>query len=119
MSHEFPDTNTASAQVRNVLRTATTHYAECIRSHRERLGRSLRIVAHEAGTSKAHLWNMETGRSGNPSISTLLGLACALEINPHELFAAAVLDQPGVRVEIRNNIENIPDVEITVTGDRS
>lgn len=75
-----------------------THLGDCIKSNRSRLDRSLQIVADEAGMTKAHVWSLEAGRCKNPTVATVLGLACALEINPHELFAAALLDQPGVRV---------------------
>lgn len=38
-------------------------------------GKSLQEVADAVGASKAHIWDMETGRSKNPSIELLLKLA--------------------------------------------
>ncbi|MBR2535735.1 MAG: helix-turn-helix domain-containing protein [Hyphomicrobium sp.] len=38
-------------------------------------GKSLQEVADAVGASKAHVWDMETGRSKNPSIELLLKLA--------------------------------------------
>lgn len=38
-------------------------------------GKSLQDVADAVGASKAHIWDMETGRSKNPSIELLLKLS--------------------------------------------
>lgn len=58
---------------------------------------SLQDVAEIAGVSKACVWDIERGHSNNPTVGTLLGIACALEINPNILAALAFADQPGVR----------------------
>jgi transcriptional regulator with XRE-family HTH domain len=57
---------------------------------------SLRIVADEAKLTKAHVWELEKGLSRNPCVSTLFGLAEALEVTPFILAAAAFEDLPGV-----------------------
>ena len=57
---------------------------------------SLQDVADIAAISKPHVWQIEKGSSTNPSVATLLGLACALEISPIILFSICLEDQPGV-----------------------
>lgn len=45
---------------------------------RLRKGKSLQDLADEIGASKAHVWDLETGRSKNPTIELLAKLAQAL-----------------------------------------
>ena len=42
---------------------------------RFREGESLQRLADSVNASKAHIWELETGKSGNPSIELLLRLA--------------------------------------------
>ena len=42
---------------------------------RMRKGQSLQRVADAVGSSKAHIWELETGKSANPSITLLTRLA--------------------------------------------
>lgn len=42
---------------------------------RERRGVSLQAVADQCGCTKAHLWEMENGRSDNPTLKLLRRLA--------------------------------------------
>lgn len=42
---------------------------------RMRKGQSLQQVADAVGSSKAHIWELETGRSANPSVALLTRLA--------------------------------------------
>lgn len=42
---------------------------------RRRKGQSLQQVADAVGSSKAHIWELETGKSKNPSIESLTKLA--------------------------------------------
>lgn len=51
---------------------------------------SLQNVADGAGVTKAHVWELEKGRTRNPKVNTLVGLAKALKLNPVELFKAAM-----------------------------
>lgn len=51
---------------------------------------SLQKLADLAGLRKAHVWELEKGRSDNPSVSTLVGLGNALDVPPDELFRAAM-----------------------------
>ena len=40
-------------------------------------GESLQQTADAAGVSKAHIWDLETGKSANPSMELLTSLASA------------------------------------------
>lgn len=42
---------------------------------RKRKGESLQNVADAVGASKAHIWELETGKSKNPSLDLLVALA--------------------------------------------
>jgi transcriptional regulator with XRE-family HTH domain len=48
-------------------------------------GKSLQELADEVGASKAHIWDLETGRSKNPSIELLTKLANALKASIADL----------------------------------
>jgi transcriptional regulator with XRE-family HTH domain len=52
---------------------------------------SLQDVAERVGISKAHVWNLEKGLSGNPSMELVLKLA--------ELFRVRVADRVGENPE--------------------
>lgn len=49
--------------------------ADRLRELRSRTKESLQQVADAVGVSKAHVWELETGRSQNPSIDILRALA--------------------------------------------
>jgi transcriptional regulator with XRE-family HTH domain len=51
---------------------------------------SLQKVADAADLSKAHVWDIETGRHTNPSVNALVGLGSALGVSAVELFRAAL-----------------------------
>jgi len=48
--------------------------------------RSLQQVADAVGASKAHIWDMETGKSKNPSIDLLTKLAKCFDVSIAELI---------------------------------
>jgi transcriptional regulator with XRE-family HTH domain len=52
---------------------------------RIRKGLSLQELADRVNSSKAHIWDLETGRSKNPSIDLLTNLAKALEVSIADL----------------------------------
>jgi transcriptional regulator with XRE-family HTH domain len=73
-------------------------FCELIRYWREHAGLSLSEAAAKIGITKAHLWDMETGRSRNPTIKTLSGLAAAYGADlPHlaQCAADALTPNPG------------------------
>jgi transcriptional regulator with XRE-family HTH domain len=69
-----------------------TKLGTIILQRRTKLGMSLQKVAGEAGITKTHVWDIETGRSRNPTIKTLLGLATALQVSTIKLCVAALKD---------------------------
>lgn len=48
--------------------------------------KSLQEVADDVGASKAHIWDMETGKSRNPSIALLTKLAKCFDVSVAELI---------------------------------
>ena len=70
------------ANIREIL-------AQNLREHRRKLGITQPELAERAGLSIHHIAMIEIGRRF-PSPGVLDKLAAALDINPHELFAAAV-----------------------------
>jgi DNA-binding XRE family transcriptional regulator len=56
------------------------------------LGLSLQEVADRAGITKSHMWEIEQGRSANPTIRTVYGLSKALGIPFVSLAAGALND---------------------------
>ena len=54
---------------------------EKLRALRVKRGDSLQDVADAIGASKAHVWELETGRSKNPSIDLLSRLAGHYEVS--------------------------------------
>ena len=47
----------------------------CLKQLRIRKGESLQQIASAVSVSKAHVWDLETGKSANPSVELLLRLA--------------------------------------------
>ena len=69
--------------------------ANILAARRQALGLSLQKAATAAGITKAHLREMERGKSANPCVSTLAGLGAALKVSPDALFSAALRDGVG------------------------
>lgn len=57
-----------------------------LRKHRERTRKSLQQVAEDVGASKAHIWELETGRAKNPSIELLTKLAKTFDVSVSDLI---------------------------------
>jgi transcriptional regulator with XRE-family HTH domain len=62
-----------------------------LRKHRERTRKSLQQVADDVGASKAHIWELETGRAKNPSIDLLTKLAKSFDVSVSDLIG----ENPG------------------------
>lgn len=60
--------------------------ADKLKILRTRKRKSLQEVADAIGASKAHIWDLETGRAKNPSIELLTGLAKCFEVSVAELI---------------------------------
>lgn len=52
-----------------------------MRELREARGLSLQALADRAGIAKSHAWEIEQGRSRNPTIGTAVGIARALGVS--------------------------------------
>ena len=50
-------------------------FGEKIKQLRSDRGESLQVVADAVGISKAHIWELERGRTNNPTVSTVKALA--------------------------------------------
>lgn len=59
---------------------------ENMRARRKALGMSLQAVGDLAGTSKAHIWDLEKGNSVNPSITMLVRICAALRTNLNDIL---------------------------------
>jgi transcriptional regulator with XRE-family HTH domain len=98
-------------------RAAVPHYggfvglADNIRKHRERSKKSLQDVADGVGASKAHIWEIETGRSKNPSIDLLSKISSFLGVSVAELMGENPRgeDEPEEIVAMYRDLKNLTD----------
>ena len=60
--------------------------ASKIKELRLKKKKSLQDVADNVGASKAHIWDLETGKSSNPSIELLTKLAKCFDVSVAELI---------------------------------
>ena len=72
--------------------TAKLSMRKMIVDERARLKLSLQDVADRAGITKSHMWELEQGRSINPTVRTVHGLAKALGIPFVSMAAGAIND---------------------------
>ena len=61
---------------------------------RQKANVSLQHVADAVGVSKAHIWELEKGRSANPSFDLVQKLATFFCVKPEELIGAAEVPPP-------------------------
>ncbi len=71
-----------------------SHMGPFIRQRRKGLRLSLQDVADRCGCTKSHVWELENGRTTNPTISTALALCRALQCNLNSLLGIDV-SQPN------------------------
>lgn len=57
-----------------------------LRELRLKKGKSLQQVADNVGASKAHIWDLETGKSKNPSIDLLKKLSRCFDVSVADLI---------------------------------
>lgn len=76
---------------------------------REGAGLSLSQAANRVGMTKAHLHDLESGRSGNPTARTIYRLAKALRVRGQDLLSALFLDygQPSEGTEAAATVEPV------------
>jgi transcriptional regulator with XRE-family HTH domain len=73
----------------------TTDFGYSIREAREAEGHSLSKAANLVGISKAHLWELESGGSRNPTIQVIAALAAAYGLDLGALAREAAATAPG------------------------
>lgn len=90
--------------------------ADRIKAFRMKKKLSLQELADSAGVSKAHIWDLETGRSKNPSMDLLIKLANKLEIAVVDLVG----ENPGAEEEgsrvlgMYRELKNLSDRDLDV-----
>lgn len=60
---------------------------------RVKKGLSLQDVADKVGASKAHIWDLETGRSKNPTMELIIGLAKCFGVSVADLLGENPSDE--------------------------
>ena len=70
-----------------------TPFARSLRALRERKGVTLRDVAGAVGTSRTHIWQLETGRRTNPTLDLLKRLGAYFEVSLSVLVGEASAPQ--------------------------
>lgn len=68
-------------------------FAQILRRVRSKSGLSLSEAARRAGMTKAHLWQLEDGRSDNPTAKTLKALADLYSVSACTLLRAAMKEK--------------------------
>lgn len=82
---------------------------------RQKSGESLQQVAEAIGISKAHVWELEKGRSKNPSFELVRKLAKHFGVSIDELIGAA--DEPdAARLQVERVHRGLEDLS---EGDRA
>lgn len=77
-----------------------------LRTYRMKKGLSLQKLADAVGASKAHIYELETGRSANPSLTLLTALSRELEVSIKTLVGESgeisESDKPELEVLFRD-----------------
>lgn len=81
--------------------------ADKLRNLRSKSKESLQAVADAIGVSKAHVWELETGRSQNPSIDMLQRLAKHFGVTVAYLADAQPLEKARAESFFRRNQDRI------------
>ncbi len=75
---------------------------------------SLQDVATEVGVSKAHVWNLETGRTGNPSMELVVKIAALFRVRVADLVG----DNPDAAEEPAEMVAMFRDLKQLEEPDR-
>lgn len=77
-------------------------------------GFSLSDLAKLAGTTKAHVWDLEQGRAVNPTLGTLKGLSTALDVPIHVLVGESD-SSPVDRLEVLcRDLRELEDCDLSL-----
>lgn len=92
---------------------------ERIFSLRQKSGQSLQQVADAVGASKAHVWELEKGRSANPSFELVRKLAQHFGVGLDVLTGSlAEPDDEALQIErIHRGLEGLSDRDRSVVED--
>ncbi|MCB1328396.1 MAG: helix-turn-helix transcriptional regulator [Maritimibacter sp.] len=92
---------------------------ERILSLRQKSGQSLQQVADAVGVSKAHVWELEKGRSANPSFELVRKLAQHFGVGLDVLTGiSAVPDDEALQIErIHRGLEGLSERDRAVVED--
>ncbi|MGF3025603.1 helix-turn-helix domain-containing protein [Methylobacterium aquaticum] len=80
------------------VETIAATIAKRTREMREERGWSLQTLADRATLAKSHVWNLESGRTTNPSLGTIVAIATALGVSLDNL-AGLTTAQPTLHPE--------------------
>lgn len=84
---------------------------------RFRRGQSLQQVADAVGASKAHIWELETGKSSNPSLDLLRKLADNFKVPVADLIGETLADVPPDIIRMHRDLESLSEAERAVIED--
>lgn len=82
------------------------------RLKKARMGKNLSLqkLADKIGASKAHIWDLETGRAQNPSLEVLTGLSRALDVSIAQLVGEqAQEDEPETARAMFRDLRDLSD----------
>ena len=89
------------AEVHQTIADRRLCISDAVRSvlsrRRQELGLSLQQIANRSGLTKAHVWEIEQGRSRNVCVSSVVGLAGALGVSEIELLGLAEASASALR----------------------
>jgi transcriptional regulator with XRE-family HTH domain len=85
-----------------------------LRELRLKKGKSLQQVADDVGASKAHIWDLETGKSTNPSIDLLKKLSRCFDVSVADLIG----ENPGAENEDSGVVAMYRDLKELTQADR-
>ncbi len=80
-----------------------------IRALRTKTGESLQEVADAIGASKAHVWELETGRSKNPSLDFLTRVAKHFKVSVAHLIGEGAEAEAERVLQFGRDFENLSD----------
>jgi len=88
-------------------------FASKLKELRIKTGQSLQQVADAVKTSKTHIWDMEQGRSSNPSRELLLKIAAHFRVSLSELVGEDpnAPDEPSEMIALYRDLKALDEQE--------
>lgn len=88
-----------------------------LKTLRIKRGQSLQQLADAIGASKAHVWELETGKSTNPSIDLLRRIAEHFDVTVASLIGETIDDVPAEIIRMHRDLEKLSDKDIDILND--